>query len=123
MAGRQVSHGRGGAGKLVVLFSFSFALALALFEKRSLTTLFRAGNIYTRESQTTPKDLVTPTIKQDVFTTGRGGSGNMMVNDRERPELARGSQDVEEPPMRSEEHIQFAGRGMGHHGRQTEETQ
>ncbi|KAL1979549.1 hypothetical protein VTN96DRAFT_5578 [Rasamsonia emersonii] len=82
MTGRQVSHGRGGA-----------------------------GNIYSRDSTTDPKDLVTPTIKQDIFTTGRGGSGNMMHNDPEHPELARESQDVEEPPVRSEENVQFAGRG------------
>jgi hypothetical protein len=36
----------------------------------------------------------------------------MMYNDRDRPELARGSQDVEEPPKRSKEHVQFTGRGM-----------
>ncbi|KAL1963521.1 hypothetical protein VTN77DRAFT_8102 [Rasamsonia byssochlamydoides] len=82
MTGRQVSHGRGGA-----------------------------GNMYSRDSPTTPKDLVTPTIKQDIFTTGRGGSGNMMHNDPEHPELARESQDVEEPPMRSEDNVSFAGRG------------
>ncbi|KAL4866091.1 hypothetical protein BDV12DRAFT_199529 [Aspergillus spectabilis] len=69
---RNISHGRGGA-----------------------------GNIYSSETkQTTPQDLVTPTIKQDVYTTGRGGAGNMLHNDPDRPELARESQDVEAPPMR-----------------------
>lgn len=86
MAGRNISHGRGGA-----------------------------GNIYsakdTREVITTPKDLITPTIKQDVFTTGRGGSGNMMVNDPQRPELARESQDVEAPPQRVEQGPHHTGRG------------
>lgn len=38
----------------------------------------------------------------------------MMHNDPEHPELARESQDVEEPPVRSEENVQFAGRGMWH---------
>ncbi|EAU35342.1 conserved hypothetical protein [Aspergillus terreus NIH2624] len=72
-----------------------------------------AGNIYsTPESQTTtPRDLVTPTIKQEVFTTGRGGSGNMMHNDPEHPELARESQDVETPPLRVEEAPHHIGRG------------
>ncbi|PWY94956.1 hypothetical protein BO94DRAFT_456349 [Aspergillus sclerotioniger CBS 115572] len=81
---RNISHGRGGA-----------------------------GNIFsgTKESRTTPKDLVTPTIKQDVFTTGRGGSGNMMHNDPEHPELAREMQDVESPPLRMEEAPHFMGRG------------
>lgn len=35
----------------------------------------------------------------------------MMYNDKDRPELARGSQDVEKPPKRSEETVQFTGRG------------
>ncbi|PYI20895.1 hypothetical protein BO86DRAFT_72227 [Aspergillus japonicus CBS 114.51] len=82
--GRNISHGRGGA-----------------------------GNIFsgTGESRTTPKDLVTPTIKQDVFTTGRGGSGNMMQNDPQHPELARELQDVETPPLRMEEAPHHTGRG------------
>lgn len=69
------------------------------------------GNIHTNGKATTAADLVTPTIKQDFFTTGRGGTGNMMYNDKEHPELARGSQDVEKPPKRSEESVQFTGRG------------
>ncbi|RAL02457.1 DUF3602 domain-containing protein [Aspergillus ibericus CBS 121593] len=80
---RNISHGRGGA-----------------------------GNIFSgKESRTTPKDLVTPTIKQDVFTTGRGGSGNMMHNDPEHPEIAREMQDVDSPPLRMEEAPHFMGRG------------
>jgi len=55
---------------------------------------------------------VTPTIKQDVYTTGRGGSGNMVYNDPERPEIARESQDVETPPLRVEEAPHHTGRGM-----------
>ncbi|KAJ5323186.1 hypothetical protein N7452_011475 [Penicillium brevicompactum] len=54
-----------------------------------------AGNITRQQSAPTPKDLVTPTIKQEVYTTGRGGSGNMVHNDPDRPDLARESQDVE----------------------------
>lgn len=69
------------------------------------------GNIHTNGTATTAADLVTPTIKQEFFTTGRGGTGNMMFNDKDRPELARGSQDVEKPPKRSEESVQFTGRG------------
>lgn len=55
---------------------------------------------------------MTPTIKQDVYTTGRGGSGNMVYNDPERPEIARESQDVETPPLRVEEAPHHTGRGM-----------
>ncbi|CAG8907500.1 unnamed protein product [Penicillium salamii] len=57
-----------------------------------------AGNITRQQSAPSPKDLVTPTIKQEVYTTGRGGSGNMVQNNLDRPELARESQDVESPP-------------------------
>ncbi|EAW08521.1 DUF3602 domain-containing protein [Aspergillus clavatus NRRL 1] len=82
--GRNVSHGRGGA-----------------------------GNIYSTTTQTQPtcKDLITPTIKQDTFTTGRGGSGNMVQYDPERPEIARELQDVESPPQRVEEAPHHTGRG------------
>lgn len=72
-----------------------------------------SGNIGQATSRTaTPDDLKTPTIKQGIYTTGRGGSGNMMYNDPDHPELARGSQDVERPPQRSEEHVHFVGRGL-----------
>ncbi|KAL5336290.1 hypothetical protein BJX70DRAFT_373220 [Aspergillus crustosus] len=72
---RNISHGRGGA-----------------------------GNIYSSETkQTTPQDLVTPTIKSEVYTTGRGGSGNMVHNDPDHPELARESQDVDAPHIRVKE--------------------
>jgi hypothetical protein len=82
MAGRNVSHGRGGA-----------------------------GNIYSTANPTSAKDLITPTIKQDTFTTGRGGSGNMVQYDPERPEIARELQDVESPPQRVEEAPHHTGRG------------
>jgi Protein of unknown function (DUF3602) len=42
-------------------------------------------------------DLGTPTLKSKNYTTGRGGTGNMAVNDPERPELAREAQDVDVP--------------------------
>jgi hypothetical protein len=71
------------------------------------------GNIYSSETRTTPQDLVTPTIKQEVYTTGRGGSGNMVHNDPDRPEIARESQDVEAPPRRVQEGApHHTGRGM-----------
>ncbi|KAJ5887634.1 hypothetical protein N7495_007675 [Penicillium taxi] len=84
MSGRNISHGRGGA-----------------------------GNITRQEkpSTPTPQDFVTPTIKQDVYTTGRGGSGNMVQNDLERPEIARERQDVESPPLRAQVMPHYIGRG------------
>lgn len=39
-----------------------------------------------------PVTLETPTLKTPVYTTGRGGSGNMAKNDD--PEAARRAQDV-----------------------------
>jgi len=67
--------------------------------------------MYSEAAPTTPKDLITPTIKQDIYTTGRGGTGNMMQNDPEHPEIARESQDVETPPQRIEESRHHTGRG------------
>jgi hypothetical protein len=68
--------------------------------------------MYSMDAPLTQKDLTTPTIKQDYYTTGRGGSGNMMQNDRQHPEIARESQDVETPPLRLDEGRHFMGRGM-----------
>jgi hypothetical protein len=70
------------------------------------------GNITRQQSAPSPRDLFTPTIKQEVYTTGRGGSGNMVHNDPDRPELARESQDVESPPLRAQQIPHHTGRGM-----------
>ncbi|KAJ5133021.1 hypothetical protein N7448_007179 [Penicillium atrosanguineum] len=85
MSGRNISYGRGGAGNI--------------------------ASITRQHSATTPTDLITPTIKQDVYTTGRGGQGNMVHNDPERPEIARERQDVASPPMRAEQYPHHTGRG------------
>ncbi|KAF2842870.1 hypothetical protein M501DRAFT_993639 [Patellaria atrata CBS 101060] len=83
-ANRNMSHGRGGAGNIG--------------KER-------------RESFTKPEDLVTPTIKSDIYTTGRGGSGNMSKNDPAHPELARAAQDVDAPAHREPESTFHIGRG------------
>ncbi|KAF3387749.1 hypothetical protein F1880_001315 [Penicillium rolfsii] len=82
---RNISYGRGGAGNIAP-------------PPKSTTP-------------TTPRDLATPTIKQEIYTTGRGGSGNMVQNDPEHPEIARESQDVESPPLRAEQYPHHTGRG------------
>ncbi|KAL9095635.1 MAG: hypothetical protein Q9165_002067 [Trypethelium subeluteriae] len=64
-----------------------------------------------RESFNDAKDYVTPTIKQDVYTTGRGGTGNMAKNDKDRPEVARAAQDVEAPRPRELQGGFHVGRG------------
>ncbi|EDO02338.1 predicted protein [Sclerotinia sclerotiorum 1980 UF-70] len=52
-----------------------------------------AGNIGTSPHDAEPVTLNTPTLKGDVYTTGRGGSGNMTKNTD--PESARRqAQDV-----------------------------
>ncbi|KAK4552963.1 hypothetical protein LTR86_009887 [Recurvomyces mirabilis] len=65
---RSTSHGRGGAGNI----------------KNASKTNVEVG------------DLATPTIKTDLYTTGRGGQGNMATNLHSHPEFARAAQDVEQ---------------------------
>ncbi|KAI9814772.1 MAG: hypothetical protein M1827_003038 [Pycnora praestabilis] len=71
----------------------------------------RAGNMKRGSKDFTEPDLVTPTIKTDVYTTGRGGTGNMAKNDPLNPELARESQDVNGLPRRQSEAETHFGRG------------
>ncbi|KAL2114684.1 hypothetical protein VUR80DRAFT_2664 [Thermomyces stellatus] len=70
-----------------------------------------AGNIVpdTPQPRISYKDLQTPTLKSSVFTTGRGGTGNMAINTD--PHLARLCQDVEPVVRRSSSGVQHAGRG------------
>ncbi|KAF2280832.1 uncharacterized protein EI97DRAFT_9390 [Westerdykella ornata] len=72
-----------------------------------------AGNISTDNPSSRPSanDLITPTLKSDLYTTGRGGTGNMARNDPAHPEIARASQDVEAPPHREPEGPHHFGRG------------
>ncbi|WEW61350.1 hypothetical protein PRK78_006840 [Emydomyces testavorans] len=67
---RQISHGRGGAGNMSRIRS---------------------------PAPENPEEIIScPTIKAGVFTTGRGGSGNMVPN--VDPETTRARQDVDVPP-------------------------
>ncbi|CAL8579785.1 hypothetical protein XPA_005516 [Xanthoria parietina] len=59
-----------------------------------------AGNIGPTVNDASKSGLTTPTIKTSIYTTGRGGSGNMKRNDPQHPELARKSQDVVPPVKR-----------------------
>lgn len=72
-----------------------------------------AGNIgkERRESFTNTQDLVTPTLKADHYTTGRGGTGNMAKNDPNHPEIARAAQDVEAPAPHDNDGPHHFGRG------------
>jgi len=75
-----LSHGRGGAGNM--------------------------GNV---PADLDPVTLETPTLKGDIYTTGRGGSGNMAKNDD--PEAARRAQDVVAAPRRESASSAHVGRG------------
>jgi len=68
-----------------------------------------AGNIGTTPSDTEPVTLETPTLKSEVYTTGRGGSGNMAKNSD--PEAARRAQDVVGHPRRESTNSTHVGRG------------
>ncbi|KAK5112974.1 hypothetical protein LTR62_003796 [Meristemomyces frigidus] len=82
---RSTSHGRGGAGNIKL----------------------------SSNSGTDPKDLTTPIIKSDLYTTGRGGQGNMATNLHSHPEFARAAQDVEAHDAANRE----PARGTYHWGR------
>ena len=96
-----VFYGRGGAGKLT-----QKAVDLPGHADWLL------GNANKNVTQNPPPELDTPTLKSKTYTTGRGGSGNMAVNDPEHPELARERQDVDMPhvPLVAEKNFQ-TGRG------------
>ncbi|KAF2767406.1 hypothetical protein EJ03DRAFT_248768, partial [Teratosphaeria nubilosa] len=63
-----------------------------------------AGNI---TAQPTPGvesgDLSTPTIKNATYTTGRGGTGNMVSNELNDASKSRVAQDVETPAHHEKE--------------------
>lgn len=107
---RVASYGRGGAGA-------SFRLPAVRPANMA------PGNIGKEDptAQITPNDLVTPTLKSEHYTTGRGGSGNMAKNDPSRPEVARAAQDVEAPAHREPEGRHHYGRGGAANIAKTEE--
>lgn len=67
------------------------------------------GNIATSTSPVSPDSLETPTLKTDVFTTGRGGSGNMARNSD--PATTRRAQDVVAHPRIETGNDTHVGRG------------
>jgi Protein of unknown function (DUF3602) len=104
---RTTSHGRGGAGM------FSSHLLCSHIENAPPTdSQWYPGNMKKdRRPSAGPEDLVTPTIKADKYTTGRGGTGNMAKNDPGHPEVARASQDIVPPAHREPESSFHVGRG------------
>ncbi|KAI9720916.1 MAG: hypothetical protein M1828_005486 [Chrysothrix sp. TS-e1954] len=61
------------------------------------------GNIGTSQIQKPNTNLDTPLIKASMYTTGRGGKGNMAHNNADDPSEARRAQDVS-PIMRRGSH-------------------
>ncbi|KAL8701939.1 MAG: hypothetical protein Q9201_004644 [Fulgogasparrea decipioides] len=112
---KKASHGRGGVGSSPSPFCLS---KLPFFPPHSQTPpryspfdVKHTGNIGPTVNDA-KHNLTTPTIKSSVYTTGRGGSGNMKKNDPKHPEVARKSQDVSPMPRRlSDEGIVHTGRG------------
>ncbi|KAI9809703.1 MAG: hypothetical protein M1825_000135 [Sarcosagium campestre] len=82
------SHGRGGAGNI----------RSASSQKTGTFSSSTPPPAYDDDVPVAASTLNTPHIKQAIYTTGRGGSGNMTVNDPLHPERAREAQDVEAPP-------------------------
>jgi len=68
-----------------------------------------AGNIGASSHDFDPVTLETPTLKGEVYTTGRGGSGNMARNDDAA--AARRAQDVTGQPRRESTSNTHVGRG------------
>ncbi|KAH8815462.1 hypothetical protein F5884DRAFT_871777 [Xylogone sp. PMI_703] len=68
-----------------------------------------AGNLGAKGKDLLPSDLETPTLKTEVYTTGRGGSGNMAKNTD--PDSARRAQDVTPPTRRESASSTHVGRG------------
>jgi len=71
-----------------------------------------AGNIR-KAANTAPSsdDLQTPPLKGKNYSTGRGGTGNIAKNDPEKPEVARKTQDIDAPPVKTVEEQHHIGRG------------
>ncbi|PVH76908.1 hypothetical protein DL98DRAFT_279818 [Cadophora sp. DSE1049] len=68
-----------------------------------------AGNIGVSSTDNEPVNLETPTIKSEMYTTGRGGSGNMAKNTDAQE--ARRAQDVVATPRRESGNTTHVGRG------------
>lgn len=98
--GEKFTHhfGRGGAGRIL----------LAIYtEALSDNDL---GNITAKSDKAvTTAPATTPTLKSKNYTTGRGGTGNIVRN--EDPETARMAQDVDVPGIALPEGDHHTGRG------------
>lgn len=105
-------QGRGGAGTQTTQLIRSPRPQMLSNDQSDKTS--PTGNYAARSPILAPADdFKTPTIKSDLYTTGRGGTGNMALNLHSHPELARASQDVSAVPVlgREPENSVHYGRG------------
>lgn len=65
------------------------------------------------KSPALPPSSTTPVLKSKNYTTGRGGTGNIVKNDN--PEVARKAQDVDVPGITLPENEYHTGRGESYH--------
>jgi len=69
-----------------------------------------AGNVTVKDSKSPSfRPQTTPTLKSDIYTTGRGGTGNMAKN--QHAEEARRAQDLDVPGITMPEGVHHTGRG------------
>ncbi|ETN38911.1 uncharacterized protein HMPREF1541_06953 [Cyphellophora europaea CBS 101466] len=70
-----------------------------------------AGNVAPKRDTASPapEPLTTPTLKSKMYSTGRGGTGNMAKNDF--GDEARTAQDVDVPGITLPENTHHTGRG------------
>ena len=71
---------------------------------------YQTGNLGPTLPSTT-SDLITPNIKNPIYTTGRGGLGNLAKADPQNPQQARESQDVAPAERGFSQSATFVGRG------------
>lgn len=77
------------------------------------------GNVTSKPRSPALEPQTTPTLKSHMYTTGRGGTGNMAKNDN--AEEARRAQDVDVPGIIMPEGTHHTGRGNARSPEQREE--
>ncbi len=76
----------------------------------TLTDQLTAGNVTSKPDKSPALGpSTTPTLKSKNYTTGRGGTGNIVKN--EDPEVARKAQDIDVPGITLPENEYHTGRG------------
>ena len=103
----KISTGRGGAGKRILPLNPHVVKGVSVLTNISL------GNIGSpKMAPKRDENLETPTLKTSIYTTGRGGAGNMAHFEKNDPNEARVAQDIEAPIRHENPHASVVtGRG------------